>query len=87
MDLTKPNRTSVSPDPLRVLIVEDSPSDAQLMANVLERGGFRLQLEVVESAGSFRECLEKAEYDIILADFNLRDWTALDALEMLKRSG
>ena len=85
--ITKPDRAMVPPTLLRVLILEDSPSDAQLMVSVLERGGFRVQFEVMESAESFRKCLEKTEYDVILADFNLRSWTALDALEIVKRSG
>jgi PAS domain S-box-containing protein len=46
-----------------------------------------VQFEVTDSAQFFRERLEKAEYDVILADFNLRNWTALDALEILKQSG
>ena len=72
---------------MQVLILEDSPHDAELMVNVLERGGFGVQFEVVESADFFRECLEKSDFDVILADFELRGWTALDALEILKRSG
>ena len=73
--------------PLRVLILEDNPRDAKLAASVLERGGFRVQSEVTDSLELFREKLETAEYDVILADFNLRDWTAFDALETLNRSG
>jgi PAS domain S-box-containing protein len=57
------------------------------MASVLERGGFRVQFEVVDSADNFREHLGKAEYDVILADFNLRSWTAFDALEIVRGSG
>ena len=86
MDIAKPDRTILAPDPLRVLIVEDSPHDVELMANVLERGGFRVQFDVADSADTFRECLEKAEYDVILAEFNLRNWTAFDALEIMRRS-
>jgi PAS domain S-box-containing protein len=81
------DRANLLPDLLRVLIVEDSPSDAQLMASVLERGGFRVQFDVADSADTFRECLERAEYDVILADFNLRSWTAFDAVEIVRRSG
>ena len=69
-----------------MLIVEDSPPDAQLMASVLEQGGFRVQFEAVDSADNFRERLAEAEYDVILADFNLGSWTVFDALEILKRS-
>ena len=87
MDVTKPDGLAASRLFLRVLILEDNPRDAKLIASVLEGGGFGVQCEVTDSAESFRERLEKADYDVILADFNLRNWTALDALEILKRSG
>ncbi len=87
MDVTKPDGITVSPPPLRVLILEDNPRDAKLTASVLEGGGVRVQFEVTDSRDVFRERLENAEYDVILADFNLRHWTAFDALDILKRSG
>ena len=86
-DTTKRDEVNSSRPPLWVLILEDSPRDAKLTASVLENGGYTMQSEVTDSAEFFRESLEQAEYDVILADFNLRNWTALDALEILKRSG
>jgi len=70
-----------------MLILEDDVRGAKLAAKVLEGSGVRLQFEVTDSAEVFRANLEKSEYDVILADFNLRNWTALDALEILKQSG
>ena len=72
---------------LRVLIAEDNPRDAKLTASALEGGGGRAQIDVTDSLELFRDRLEKAEYDVILADYNLRTWTALDVLEVLKQSG
>jgi len=46
-----------------------------------------VQFEVTDDREVFRGRLEQAEYDIILADFNLRDWSAIDALDVLKHSG
>jgi PAS domain S-box-containing protein len=87
MDVKKTDGITDPLPPLRVLILEDNPRDAKLTASVLEGGGFRVQFEVMDSPEFFRESLEKAEYDVILADFNLRHWTAFDALDILKRSG
>ena len=72
---------------LRVLVLEDNPRDAKLTKSVLERQGYELQYAVTDSQQDYQERLEKAEYDLILADFNLGNWTAFDALEILKRSG
>jgi PAS domain S-box-containing protein len=87
MDAKKPDYTTGPPPLLRTLILEDNPHDAKLMVALLQSGGYKVQSTVLDLPESFREHLEIAEYDVILADFNLRNWTALDALEILKRSG
>ena len=73
--------------PLRVLILEDDPQDAELMAATLRRTGYSLSLEVTDSRQQFQQQLKQADYDVILADYNLGSWTAMDALELLKESG
>ncbi len=79
---------SNSPRPrLRALILEDNPQDAKLSVALLKRGGYEPQFEVVDSPRAFEERLQQGEFDIIIADYNLHTWTALDALEILKQSG
>ena len=46
-----------------------------------------MQYEMTDSLEFFRKRLEEADFDVILADFNLHSWTAMDALETLKLSG
>jgi PAS domain S-box-containing protein len=87
MDETKPDGNTAPPPPLRVLILEDEVRDAKLMAKVLEGAGVRVQFDVTDLAEVFRANLETSEYDVILADHNLRNWTAFDAIEILKQSG
>ena len=87
MDAEKPDYTTVLPPLRRVLILEDDKGDAKLMVAVLENGGWKVQCTVLDGPESFQEHLEIAEYDVILTDFHLGIWTALDALEILKRSG
>ena len=76
-----------SPATLRALVVEDSPADAELVVSGLRRAGLRLVFDLVDTPERFRERLEKTEYDFILSDYNLRTWTAADALEILRKSG
>ena len=82
-----PDGTIVASSLLRVLILEDNPLDAKLLAKLLEGGGARVEFEVTDSVEVFQESMERADYDVILADFNLRGWTAFDALDILKHSG
>lgn len=77
----------ISRAPLRVLMTEDSPRDSKLVVRVLESAGFTVQYEMTDSLEFFRKRLEEADFDVILADFNLHSWTAMDALETLKLSG
>lgn len=72
--------------PLRVLFVEDSPKDLKLIQATLEGAGYHLLSSVVESLSAFQEQVLRSDHQIILSDYNLRDWTALEVLETVKRS-
>jgi PAS domain S-box-containing protein len=73
--------------PLRVLIVEDSESDAGLIVRRLQQGGYDLVHQRVETAGDLRTALAQPDWDIVLADYNLPEFSASAALEILKASG
>jgi two-component system, cell cycle sensor histidine kinase and response regulator CckA len=69
---------------LRVLFVEDSPTDCELLARELERQGFELNHARVESRQAMRLALEQAEWDLVLADFRLIGFSGVDALGLLQ---
>ena len=73
--------------PLRVLILEDNPQDAELIAAMLRHAGYSLSLEVTDSREQFQQRLEQGDYDVILADYNLGGWNAMDALQVLREVG
>ncbi|MFP2960059.1 response regulator, partial [Myxococcus sp. 1LA] len=73
--------------PLRVLVVEDNPDDETLMLRELRRSGFRPEALRVQSATSLRAALLAQDWDIILSDFCMPRFTALDALAVLKAMG
>src|SRR5579863_508896 len=77
----------VAKRPLRLLLVDDTRADAELMLACLKRAGYVLSFDVVDLPEPFREKLQQSEYDLIVSDHNLRTWTGLDALEMLRVSG
>ncbi len=72
--------------PLRVLIVEDNPNDAELTLRELRHSGFDPQWARVETEPDFLARIREP-LDIILADFMMPTFTALRALELLKQSG
>ncbi len=72
---------------LRVLIVEDSEDDALLAIRYLEREGFDVSFERVETAEAMTAALEKQVWDIIIADYRLPHFSAPEALELFHQSG
>lgn len=71
---------------LRVLMIEDSDFDAELLLAMLERGGYKVTHLRVETAEGLKKALER-DWDIVIADYNLPQFDALAALEIVKGSG
>src|SRR6185436_17111819 len=72
---------------LRVLIVEDSEFDAQMMVSLLRKAGYELTYQRVETSAAMQAALANAKWDIVLADYNLPQFNAPMALDLLKASG
>jgi len=70
--------------PLRALIVEDREDDAILVLRQLSRGGYAAEWERVETAEALRAALARQSWDIVLADYTLPHFGALEALEIVR---
>ncbi len=73
--------------PLRVLMIEDSPDDAELTELALTRGGFVPVIRRVETADEMRAALNGPQWDVILSDFHLPAFSAEAALGVLLAGG
>jgi len=73
--------------PLRVLLVEDAPTDAKLIVRALEAEGRALTCERVEDAAGLRRCLAEASWDVVLSDWSLPSFDALAALAIVHELG
>ena len=71
---------------LRVLHLEDSELDHELMLVHLRRGGLEVRSLRVDSESAFLAALEQP-WDVVLSDFNLPGFSGLVALDLLKASG
>ena len=67
---------------LNILLVEDSPLDAELIEAYLMDGALDFSLLCVETRKDFAAALEKNCYDIILADYMLPCFNGIAALEI-----
>ncbi len=71
---------------LRVLMVEDSATDAKLVVGELRRAGQLVEFERVETVEAMRAALQR-EWDIVTSDWSMPKFTAPAALAVLKESG
>ena len=69
---------------LRVLLIDDSDDDAHLILRELRRGNYEVEYELVETRAAMEDALSNREWDIILCDYNMPLFNALEALETLK---
>jgi PAS domain S-box-containing protein len=71
--------------PLNILILEDNPSDAELIKVTLKKAGITSNnLFVVDNKADYKKTIENEELDIILSDYSLPQFDALSALEITK---
>ncbi len=73
--------------PLRVLIVEDSIPDTELLVSELERGGYRVEFERVQTAAALREALARSTWDVVVSDYDLPMFSGPGALGILQATG
>lgn len=73
--------------PLRLLLIEDSDDDAELVNRELRRGGYDPNCERVETPDAFKAALSSGDWDIIVSDFSLPSYTGLRALADLHATG
>jgi signal transduction histidine kinase len=67
----------------RVLHLEDSELDHELMVAHLARGGLNAQTRRVETEGEFLEALDEP-WDVVISDYNLPGFSGRVALELVK---
>src|SRR6266481_5553675 len=73
--------------PLRILILEDSRDDAELLMRQLRRDGLPASFRHVDRLADFSLTLTTESWDVVLADYNLGGFTALDALAIVGAAG
>ncbi len=73
--------------PLRVLLVEDSADDAELVLRALRRGGYQPEHRRVDTPEDMARALDDYDWDIVLADYAMPRFSAFDALSMVQERG
>ena len=71
-------------NPLRILHIEDSPPDAEIIRERLIDAGFSFHLDWADDEQEFTSFLHGGRYDIILADYQIPGFNAPAAYQLAK---
>src|SRR5579859_549696 len=77
---------SVPAKPLRLLFAEDDPNDLELCLHDLKKSGLNFQADSAFTREEFAQKLREEPADVVISDYSMKGWTAMDALSMLQAS-
>jgi DNA-binding response OmpR family regulator len=72
---------------IRVLQIEDSKRDAELIVRLLEKDGYTVDSLRVQNAQGVRDALARMSWDVVICDHDMPQFDAPAALRILRESG
>ncbi len=69
---------------IRVLFVEDSSADVELLIRHIKKGGFTLQYDITYSLDELTSLINTNQYDICICDFKLPGFSGIDAVKKIE---
>jgi len=71
---------------IKILHLEDVPTDAELVARELRKENIDTEIHVVQDKVNFVKALKNFSYDIILSDHSLAAFDSLEAIRLVKKA-
>ncbi len=72
---------------LHLLLIEDSEEDALLLIHEINRGGFEVQHQRVETPKAMAEALASEPWDLIISEYALTHFSGLTAIKLFQQKG
>jgi len=69
-----------SEQPIKILHLEDDPSDSLLVQSILKRANIRIEYYFADSEKDYCNFLKVKDIDLILSDYHLPDYSGMEAL-------
>jgi len=85
-DAQESNRSPEPPRRLKILHLEDSPVDAELVQEILRSEHVDCDIIVVAEKEDFDRELAKGDVDVIISDYNLPRFSGTDALRQIRKT-
>src|ERR1700752_1450308 len=73
-------------DLLKLLIIEDSLTDAELVVKFLSRSGLNISHLIVDSRKALTEAIQQSNFDIVLSDHSFPQFSSTEALQIVKNT-
>lgn len=70
--------------PIRILFVEDSVDDVQLVTRYLFRAGYEATVERVECPGGLQAALDRSQWDLVVVDYMVPGFSGPAAVALLQ---
>lgn len=86
-DMLEPDPTPSARSAMRILHLEDSELDHALVRRALSRAGVPAELERAETLDGFLHLVRERRHDIVVADYHLPGFTAVDAWDAVAATG
>ncbi len=77
----------VGKKPLRALLIEDSPLDAELLWRFLNQSHYEVIHQRADNAFQLSQALNNAEWDVALCDYELPGFSWMEALNTIRGKG
>ena len=71
-------------DTLKILLLEDSQTDVQLLRRFLKNDGWTTEMQVVDNRKDWTESLDNS-WDVCLSDHSIPGFSAIEALNMVQK--
>lgn len=72
------------PSPLQLLLVQGGDKNVELVLRAIEETGVIVECDLADTATACQELLQNKNYDAVLCDCRMPDFTALDLLQLLR---
>ncbi len=70
---------------IRILLVEDTPTDAELTLRELSRSGIQHEARRVDTEAALRHELDSFQPDVVLSDFSMPHFDGMSALKVVRQ--
>ncbi|MCJ7626656.1 MAG: hypothetical protein MUO76_24455, partial [Anaerolineaceae bacterium] len=72
---------------LRVLVLMDTDQEYELVIRVLQDGGYNFEAKQIKTDREMQEALKNPDWDLVLSNFRMEAFGAIEALDSLEKSG